>query len=407
MTPAEEIQYWVSLLRVPGVGPKNYQKLLTAFGTPKAVFDSDVSAISKAGISQSLAQSISDVSVLKSAQSDIDWLQAADNHYIITLSCEDYPRLLRQIDNPPPVLYVHGNPDLLNDPQLAIIGSRNPTQGGKINAHDFSKYLAQAGLCITSGLALGVDGIAHQGALDAGMPTIAVIATGIDRVYPARHRKLAHDIVENGAIVSEFPLGVQPKSENFPRRNRIISGLSHGTLVIEAALRSGSLITARLASEQGREVFAIPGSIHNPLARGCHRLIRQGAKLVETAQDIFDEMSSVIDLEGIDIVDIKTIGANAATTDDTGLQTRSSNSLGENKNSFSSSADAENVKNAEMELAESQQLLLDKMGFDPVQIDQLVPRTGLSVEEVSAMLLILELQNRVSSSGGGTYTRLK
>lgn len=382
MKNSEELQYWVSLLRVPGVGPKNFQKLLSAFASPKAVFAANINNIKQAGISQSLAESIKDASIDKT-NPDIDWLESANNHHIITLTCKAYPELLKQISNPPPLLYVHGDLSILQDPQLAIIGSRNPTQGGKMTAYDFSKYLAQQGLCVTSGLALGIDGIAHQGALDAGAPTVAVIATGIDRVYPARHRALAHKIVEHGAIISEFQIGVQPKAENFPRRNRIISGLSHGTLVIEAALQSGSLITARLASEQGREVFAIPGSIHNPLARGCHQLIRQGAKLVETAQDIFDEMASVIDLQSI------------ATGSESNSPMEDQSKKPDEKGEQAECLDA------------SQQLLLEKMGYDPVQIDQLVPRTDMSVEEISAMLLILELQNYVSTSGSGTYTRIK
>ncbi len=378
----EALQYWVSLLRVPGVGPKNFQKLLMAFGSPKGVFAASLNKIKEAGIRQSVAESIKNTSVDKPL-ADIDWLQSDDNHHIITLDCKEYPQLLKQISNPPPLLYVHGHLSLLNDPQLAIVGSRNPTQGGKTSAYDFAKYLAQSGLCINSGLALGIDGYAHQGALDADAPTIAVIATGIDRVYPARHRDLAHKIVAQGAIVSEFPIGIQPKAENFPRRNRIISGLSHGTLVVEAALQSGSLITARLASEQGREVFAIPGSIHNPLARGCHQLIRQGAKLVETAQDIFDEMSALIDLQAVATNTTKHNSTTDKPTD--------------------SSKEALNIPG----LDASQALLLDKMGYDPVQIDQLVPRTQMTVEEISAMLLILELQNYVSASGNGTYTRIK
>ena len=260
------------------------------------------------------------------------------------------------------------------------MGSRQPTQGGQSASYDFAHHLGKTGLCITSGLALGVDGYAHQGAIDSNSPTIAVIATGIDRVYPAKHRDLAHKIVEKGAIVSEFPIGTQPKAENFPRRNRIISGLSYGTLVVEAALQSGSLITARLAGEQNREVFAIPGSIHNPLARGCHQLIRQGAKLVETAQDILEEMANVIDMTVVNKQEIITISK----------QEHASDSM-----------------QKDPKLQGDYQTLLDKMGFDPTPIDQLVVRTGFSPESIAAMLLILELQNQVASSGGGTYTRLK
>ena len=376
MKEIDELKAWISLWRVPGVGSKNFQKLLDAFGSPDSVFKTNSEALKQAGLSKKVIENLAKYQSLDAAQADIEWLSTADNHHIITLECTEYPELLKQIDNPPPLLYVHGQLTLLNDPQLAIVGSRNPTQSGISAAYDFSRHLSKVGLCITSGLALGIDGEAHKGALDANAPTIAVIATGIDRVYPAKHRELAHQIVENGAIVSEFPIGIQPKAENFPRRNRIISGLSHGTLVVEAALRSGSLITARLAMEQNREVFAIPGSIHNPLARGCHQLIRQGVKLVETAQDILEEMAGVIDL----------------------------NQKGLEKE--------ERIKKETQEItpaieSNDEQLLLRSMGFDPVPIDQLVLHTGFSPEAISSMLLMLELNNKVSSNGGGTYTRLK
>ena len=377
MKNTDELESWIKLWRVSGVGSKYFQKLLESFSSPTDVFKASSSSLKQAGISQKLADAIIDDREEDTATPDLEWLSAAENHYIITLECPEYPTLLKQTDSPPPVLYVHGNISIINDPQLAIVGSRNPTQSGMTSAYDFAKYLGQTGLCITSGLALGVDGSAHQGALDANAPTIAIIATGIDRVYPAKHRNLAHKIVENGAIISEFPIGTQPRSGNFPRRNRIISGLAHGTLVVEAALKSGSLITARLASEQGREVFAIPGSIHNPLAKGCHLLIRQGAKLVETAQDILEEMTSVIDLSQFDPTIIK-------------------DSIEEAPEDAGNSSDT----NPE------HQTLLDHMGYDPVPIDQLVVRTGFKPESIAAMLLILELQNQVSSNGGGTYTRI-
>ncbi len=373
MKTTEELESWISLWRVSGVGAKYFQTLLSHFDDPAAVFNATSSSLKQAGISQSLADTILDNKESDSAKPDLEWLNVANNHYIITIDCPEYPNLLKQTDSPPPLLYVHGDLSIINDPQLAIVGSRNPTQSGLTSAYDFAKYLAQTGLCITSGLALGIDGSAHQGALDGNGPTIAITATGIDRVYPAKHRNLAHKIVESGAIISEFPIGTQPRSGNFPRRNRIISGLAHGTLVVEAALKSGSLITARLASEQGREVFAIPGSIHNPLAKGCHQLIRQGAKLVETAQDILEEMSAVIDLSEIDqpILDQPS-----------------------NTNSAETNTDPEH------------QILLEKMGYDPTPIDQLVVSTGFKAESIAAMLLILELQNQVSSNGGGTYTRI-
>jgi DNA processing protein len=386
MKSAKELESWISLWRVSGVGPKHFQKVLNHFGDPARVFEANTSAITEAGISQNLANTILDKNnTTDSVAADLEWLAASEKHHIITIECEEYPPLLKQISDPPALLYVHGNLALLKDPQLAIVGSRNPTQGGASSAYEFAKHLAQTGFCITSGLALGIDGKAHKGALDADAPTIAVIATGIDRVYPARHRDLAHAIVEHGAIVSEFPLGTQPHSANFPRRNRIISGLSYGTLVVEAAQQSGSLITARLAMEQNREVFAIPGSIHNPLARGCHQLIRQGAKLVETAQDILEEMASVIDLNNTQTPNME-FSAQQKTA-------------ASNQNS--------NTDSSENNLNPEQNLLLEHMGFDPVSIDQLVMRSGLNPSEIAAMLLILELQNQVASNGGGTYTRLK
>ena len=373
MKTTEELDSWVSLWRVSGVGPKYFQMLLNHFNNPADVFNATSSSLKQAGISQNLANTILDNKESDSAKPDLEWLNGADNHYIITINCPEYPRLLKQIDSPPPLLYVHGELSIINDPQLAIVGSRNPTQSGMTSAYDFAKYLAQTGLCITSGLALGIDGSAHQGALDGNGPTIAITATGIDRVYPAKHRDLAHKIVESGAIISEFPIGTQPRSGNFPRRNRIISGLAHGTLVVEAALKSGSLITARLASEQGREVFAIPGSIHNPLAKGCHQLIRQGAKLVEMAHDILEEMSAVIDLSEVDQADLEK---------------------------------PSNTYTSEENIDPEHQILLEKMGYDPIQIDQLVVTTGFKPESIAAMLLMLELQNQVSSNGGGTYTRI-
>ncbi len=264
---------------------------------------------------------------------------------------------------------MHGDPAHLCQPQLAIVGSRNPSPAGLSNARNFAAYLAGAGIAITSGLAVGIDGAAHEGALRQGS-TIAVTGTGLDRVYPAGHRDLAHKIAKNGVLVSEFPPGTAPRPENFPRRNRIISGLSVGTLVVEAALQSGSLITARLAVEQDREVFAIPGSIHNPQARGCHALIRQGAKLVETGRDIVDELSSLLGT--------MEIPAPACTPES---------------------------KNTGFQLDPDYHKLLDSMGYDPISADALIATTGLTPEAVSSMLLLLELEEYVSSAPGGYYCR--
>ncbi len=293
------------------------------------------------------------------------WLEDPASH-VVTRRDAAYPPLLRQIADPPPLLFVRGDPLLLARPQIAVVGSRNPTPGGTDNARAFARALARAGFAITSGLALGIDAAAHAGALEVSGHTIAVTGTGLDRVYPASHRALAHAIAQHGALVSEFPLGTAPRRENFPQRNRLISGLALGVLVVEAARVSGSLITARLAAEQGREVFAIPGSIHSPLARGCHALIRQGAKLVETAQDILEELGSLAEA---------VLGAGAA-----------------------GDAPAPAATAAE-------QALLEALGWDPVDIDTLCERSGLTPEAVSSMLLQMELRGLVAPGPGGRYQR--
>ncbi len=287
----EPLRYWLALNRTPGVGTVTFHDLLERYGDPAGVFTSGTAHPSLSPASSAWLKD-PDWDLV---DQDLRWLEGPDNH-LLTLGHPDYPTLLAELPDAPPLLFVHGDPGVLSLPQLAIVGSRNPTPGGESTARDFARHLAAAGVTVTSGLALGVDGAAHEGALDAEGVTVAVMGTGLDRVYPARHRDLAHRIAVRGALVSEFAPGTPPKGDHFPRRNRIISGLSLGTLVVEAALRSGSLITARLASEQGREVFAIPGSIHNPLARGCHALIRQGAKLVETGQDILDELGPLAGL---------------------------------------------------------------------------------------------------------------
>lgn len=289
-----------------------------------------------------------------------------------------YPQLLREINQPPALLHVLGNVDSLQLPQLAIVGSRHATPGGAETAHQFAAWLAARGFCITSGLAEGIDAAAHRGALSVGGKTIAVCGTGLDTVYPRMHAALAREIVRSGgALVSEFAAGTTVHPSNFPRRNRLISGLSVGTLVVEASLRSGALITARHAMEQGREVFAIPGSIHSPVARGCHRLIRNGAKLVETAEDIVEELRG--QLAGL------ALDASAIAPE-------------------SRIADAAEIT-ADPQSGYAQ--LLDAMGWDPVDADHLVERCGLTIGEVSSMLLLLEMQGSVQSLSGGRYQRLR
>ena len=367
-----DLAYWLALLHAPGVGPVTFLALLDYYITPRAVF---AGGINNTGLTPPRLGAAT-LAYLRNpdwaaVEKDLAWQAQPDNH-IITLHDPAYPPLLKQTADAPPLLFVRGQPSVLARLQLAMVGSRNPSAGGKEIAHDFARHLASAGLTITSGLALGIDAASHQGALDAGGVTVAVTGTGLDRVYPARHRELAHRIAEHGALVSEFPPGTPPLAENFPRRNRIISGLSVGVLVVEAALQSGSLITARLAGDQGREVFAIPGSIHNPLARGCHALIRQGAKLVENVRDILEELGAY----------------------NLGI-------LGE-----SPPQDTDFGSDAAVGFDDSQLKLLSFMDFSPASVDVLVERSGLTPEQVSSMLLVLELHDRVESVAGGLYIRV-
>jgi DNA processing protein len=305
--------------------------------------------------------------VARGVEADLEWAARSGNHLVCYLD-DAYPALLRQIPDLPALLYVRGNPDLLMLPQIAMVGSRNCTPGGAQNAFEFAMQCAAAGLVVTSGLALGIDSAAHRGALEIGGATVAVTGTGADRVYPSRNRRLAEAIVEHGALVSEFPLGTGARAANFPQRNRIISGLSIATLVIEAASRSGSLITARLAAEQGREVFALPGSIHNPQARGCHRLIRDGATLVESAADLGTELGSLYDFAS---------GQRQAARED-GLAA----------------------------LDREHRALLEDIGYDPVHCDLLLQRSGLTMDKLSSMLVELELSDLIQSAPGGRYVRI-
>jgi len=374
VTDTESLQAWISLWRVPGVGCKAIHALIESLGDAKTIINASQQTLQKAGLTSRQAQAIVSQTP-ESAKPDMLWLEK-ENHHLITFNDERYPRLLREISAAPPLLYVHGNIDLLNDPQIAIVGSRTPTPGGVNNAFEFAKHFASTGLCVTSGLALGVDGEAHKGALADEGVTIAVTATGLDRVYPAKNKALAHQIAERGALISENPIGTSPRAQNFPRRNRIISGLSVGTLVVEAAQRSGSLITANYANEQGRMVFAIPGSIHNPLARGCHKLIRQGAKLVETASDVMEDLASQINLEALN--------SGERIPPEPGSE-----------------------KASEIERNDENDRLLGAMGYDPVSIDHLVIQTGLTPAALSSMLLVMELQGLIASNGRGSYTRIR
>jgi DNA processing protein len=352
------------------VGAVTFLQLLDQFGDAREILRASTGHLKATGLSPETIAYLRQPD-RKQIDRDLTWLDQPHNR-LITCRDLDYPQLLLQIPDSPPLLYTHGNVDILSSLQISMVGSRNPTVSGRRTASEFAGCLALAGLTITSGLALGIDAASHSGALDAGKPTIAVMGTGLDRVYPASHRDLAHRIAELGALVSEYPIGTPPRPENFPRRNRIISGLSLGTLVVEAATRSGSLISARCAADQGREVFAIPGSIHNPLSRGCHALIRQGAKLVETAQDILDELGTLA----------------AATT----VTTRSSVAMSAEQSP---------------ELADDYMQLLESMGYSHTSVDMLVETSGLTPAVVSSMLLQLELKGFIASGPGGLYNRLK
>ncbi len=306
----------------------------------------------------------------KTVEQTLKWAEAEENH-ILPLSHEAYPELLKQIHTPPPILFVKGRLSVLSDIQLAMVGSRNPSVDGSETARQFAYHLAQHGMVITSGMALGIDTQSHTGALEAGGRSIAVAGTGLNRIYPARNKKLAWQLIEQGAIVSEYPLETGPLKANFPQRNRIISGLSVGTLVVEAALKSGSLITAREALEQGREIFAIPGSIHNPLSRGCHQLIKAGAKLVETADDIVEELASLM------------------------LASR----LPEQPELFNT-AKEEVIPEPDPLLPKVQQQILKNIGYSPVAVDRVIERSGLNASDVNANLVLLEINDYIQSHPG-------
>ncbi len=364
----DDLNYWLILNRCPRLSPRKLFKLLEHCKTPQAIVEGSAKEWKQWGFSEKTISFLKG-DIESSIKSDINWVQQHNCH-ILRFIDKQYPVLLKEIVDPPLVLYVQGEPSILNHPQIAVVGSRNPTPQGKDNAINFGRALSQSGLTITSGMALGIDGAAHQGAISTDCKTIAVIGTGLDRVYPARHKQLAHEIVNNGAIVSEFPIGTGVKPGHFPRRNRIISGLSLGVLVVEAAIKSGSLISAHMAMDQGREVFAIPGSIHNTLARGCHLLIQQGAKLVETANDIVEELSAMA------LFQTRQIATNNAPT---------------NKHNF--------------ELDNEQQMILGAVDFDNTTIDQIIVRTDLPSEVVSGTLLILELENLIYSTTNGYCKR--
>ena len=360
---------WLTLLHAPGIGARSAAELLQHFGNITDVFSAGNRDLQALGISAESRRAIREPDS-DTLNRSLEWLDR-DQHHFLALDDEAYPALLKTIPDPPMLLFVRGNKDCLGLPQLAMVGSRNPTPVGLETARMFARHLSVSGLAITSGMALGIDSASHRGALDAGGVTIAVCGCGLDRVYPAGQESLAESIIQSGALISEFPPGTPPSRKNFPQRNRIVSGLSMGTLVVEAARASGSLITARHAAEQGREVFAVPGSIHNPQSRGCHQLIRQGAKLVESATDIFEEL-----------------GAMVGVLAETGYED-------EARETVTPAADQDR----------SHQQLLTTLGDETLPIDTLAERSGLTAREVSSMLLILELQGLVQTAPGGRYCK--
>jgi DNA processing protein len=372
----EELAGWLRLTLTPGIGDRAARQLLAAFGLPHAIFEQSATALEQV-VSPSHVRSLvaEPDSLARQLQVVWDWLCAAERpglRHVLTLASPAYPPGLLNIADPPVLLYAQGVLPAQWPAAIAVVGSRNPTPQGLLNAREFARSFAQAGLTVVSGLALGVDGAAHEGALDGAAPgalaTVAVVGTGLDRVYPRQHLALAHRIVEHGLVMSEYPLGTPPLAPNFPKRNRIISALSQGTLVVEAALRSGSLITAGQAAEQGKDVFAIPGSIHSPQSRGCHALLKQGAKLVESALDVLEELR-------LPQAPLRR-------------------------------ADAQQKANREEELPLDDDSFLSALGFDPVSLDALVARTGIAPANLQAELLQLELQGDVARLPGGLFQRV-
>jgi len=362
-TERHELASWLRLTLIPGVGGEARRALLKAFGLPQAIFEAGRRGLA-AVVDPALAERLLDHDCAAGVDAALEWSDQPGNR-LLTLADAEYPQSLLTADDPPVLLYLKGDPALLNRPMLSVVGSRNATAQGERDAEAFAKTLGDAGLTIVSGLALVIDAAVHRGALTTAAGTVAVIGTGADRLYPARNEALARGIAERGAVLSEFPLGTPALAANFPRRNRIIAGLGLGCLVVEAALRSGSLITARLAAESGREVFAIPGSIHSPLSRGAHQLIRQGAKLVESAQDVLEEL----------------------------------------RWARATPAPAEPSRKAAAANPREEQVLAF-LGDAPCALDTLSARSGLTPADLLAMLLPMELAGRIAQLPGGLYQRL-
>jgi DNA processing protein len=370
MLRAEEVFAWVTLSRAPALDAQILSKALGILGDAPRIIDASDAARQSAGVPPLSRQYLSSAAGMVCG-AERAWLEHPA-HHVVPFTDPLYPALLRELPGCPIALYVAGNAGVLNDPQLAIVGSRNPSPAGREIAFEFAESLAGCGLGITSGLADGIDSAAHRGALKAQGVTLAVLGSGVDVIYPRVNRSLSDEICRQGALISEFPLGTPPRRQNFPRRNRIIATLSLGTLVVEAARRSGSLITARLAADHDRELFAVPGSIRNPLSRGCHELIRHGAKLTESAADILSELNFSAFFERWRLA----------------------------------AGDRAPPSRNEAGMDKEHKILLDALGFDPADLDVLVDRTGFKAEAVSSMMLILELEGHVQAAPGGRYSRV-
>jgi DNA processing protein len=380
-TAPEELPYWLALWRIKGIGPSHFRFLTQRYCSLSAFFSAPKAELAELGFNQAQQDDIQAFHLgtakrLSAGVSrDLDWLAQSPLHHIVTWDSADYPPLLREIQGSPPILFVRGDSSLLCHPQIAIVGSRHCSRQGRTIAHDFARFFSANGFITSSGLALGIDSAAHNGALASGGKTIAVLAHGLDDIYPSRNKSLGLEIVENGALISEFPIGVAPRPEFFPRRNRIISGLSVGVLVVEAALKSGSLITAHEAVDQGREVFAIPGSINDPTAKGCHALIRNGARLVETAQQVVEELMPLLSF----------------VHEQTVLPLQPGEPLATKAEHYDSQS--------------PEGRLLAALEFDGVSVDQLVGITGMSVADISSALVVLEIDGVITQHQGG-YCRL-
>jgi len=383
---------WLVINRLPGISPSRLSDLVSMFKTPSALLKANPVLLAQAGVSKETLRLIREYQnnpdtneLMVGAQLDMEWMKGASDRYILTIDSPKYPEQLKQIADPPILLFVQGNVDCLSKEQLAIVGSRQATPVGLDNAQFFADQVSHRGYVITSGLAIGVDGAAHTGALKRGCETIAVMGCGLNQVYPARHQALAEQIRHSGALVSEFPIGVKPRAHHFPRRNRIISGLSKGVLVIEAAVGSGSLITAEMALDQGREVFALPGSVRNPLASGCHQLIQQGAKLVTSVNDVIEELADPL------------LTPKPSQPSLLAEEIEKLTELVEHQGKY--------LSHQEEPLDAGLKSVLKAIDYDLTTVDTISHRTGHPVHQLSASLLTLEMEGLVVQELGGYVRR--